>query len=271
MGHLPLNRIAQQNDLAFRRRINTGKQVEDRGFSGAVGADQTNDFIVHQADINLFRRGQAAKGDAQGMGFKHWLVIPYVIPGLKRHLGLCLMPSEDALPQHFKPLPQPDHGELPGTKQARRAEEHHHNQQHRVDNQAVLIHAAQQFRQGDQHNRGDDGPCDGPHAAQDHHDQVLNGFVEVKHPGLDDAGLVREQPARDASVKGGHCKSQQLIPCGGDASRFRRDGVFPDGDDSPAMTRAPQGENAGDDERRDGEDEGEGDDAGEQPVIRKRA
>ena len=50
--------------------VYAGQQVEDGGFTGTIGADQTVDLILLNADVHILCSLQTAEGDAQIFCFK---------------------------------------------------------------------------------------------------------------------------------------------------------------------------------------------------------
>ena len=62
---------AVQQDGAFRGDIYAGEEVENRGLSGAVGADEAHQLAGIDGEVEILHGVKAAEGNAQVLGFQH--------------------------------------------------------------------------------------------------------------------------------------------------------------------------------------------------------
>ena len=69
-GGLPCRIHAVEQDGAARRLIDLREQVEDRGFAGAVRADQAGDLCAADGEVEVADGGQAAKINAEMARFQ---------------------------------------------------------------------------------------------------------------------------------------------------------------------------------------------------------
>ena len=79
------------------------------------------------------------------------------------------------------------HGEIVAAQQSARTEDHHQDEHQRVDDHAVAVEAAGGLGQDGQDGSGEDGAQHGAHAAQNHHDQDLDGLHEAEGGGVQNA------------------------------------------------------------------------------------
>ena len=105
--------------------------------------------------------------------------------------------------------------------QAGIVENHHGDQQDRIDKHPVIVHGTQKLRKDGEQGRRDDGAPDIAETAENHKHQNQDGGVEVKL-GRRDGGKVHGiQRTCGSRQSGGNDEGQQTIAGDGDADAFR--------------------------------------------------
>src|SRR5437763_3322266 len=65
-------RLAVDEDLAVGGLIDAGEHVEDGGLSGAVRADQSDQLVRLEQEVEVAHRGEAAEANGHVFGFQEW-------------------------------------------------------------------------------------------------------------------------------------------------------------------------------------------------------
>ncbi len=142
--------VAVQQDRAARGRVHLGKQVEDRGLTGTVGADQTGDLSLADGQAKVIDCLKATEFNAQVQGLENgaestsrsgtmeWLGTGTILPRSNSNLGICrhllfgrLALGENARHQVLERV-------VVGT-------DHHEDQHDGIDEHAVVRELAQRF------------------------------------------------------------------------------------------------------------------------------
>ena len=91
--------LTVDQDSAAGGFIHLGQQVEDRGLSGAVGADQTGDLGLADGQVEIVHGLQAAELNAQVAGFqdRDLIHVPFRndrMGGNRHHFCIGPVPSD---------------------------------------------------------------------------------------------------------------------------------------------------------------------------------
>src|SRR5262249_24857666 len=108
------------------------------------------------------------------------------------------------------------------------------------ENEPPLARRAQEFRHEHDDDRADDGTRQATKAADHHHDQNFDRFVEGKMVRVEIASVMRVERTRDSGRECSNEETLALVPDDGNSTRPRRVFILRDSLQRTAKTRMRQ-------------------------------
>ena len=231
--------MAAQADLAAVRLQRAGNQVERRRLARAVRTDQADDLALVDAHGEIADRGEAAEGLGQAVDLDE--------RALGRSLRALMRTKRHQRPQ-ASPLPTVGKADDPVGQEIDDDDED--DAQHDVEMVGEID--GDRLQQDGQRHHAEERPVEAPGAAQERHDDHLEGEHRIEGERRVDIGVARRHDRAGGRHEGGTDGEQHQLGGGGVDGDVAGDGLVIADD----VERQPQARTAGepaDQEDQDGQ------------------